>query len=151
MIAPTSPASTICRVITSGLTIPLATVAATSIDTNAPAKLRNAALITASLGERARVGARGDRVRRVMEAVRKVKEQRNRHGGDKSGQIQGRYAFFTKMFPMTLAAVSQASITSSNASKMSFQRITTSGSASPMCNSSAIASRTTRSPSFSRR
>ena len=38
-----------------GSTIPLATVAATSIDTNAPAKLRIAALTTAARGESARV------------------------------------------------------------------------------------------------
>jgi hypothetical protein len=55
IIAPTSPASTIFSVIASGSTIPLATVAATANETKAPAKLRTAALSTASLGDKARV------------------------------------------------------------------------------------------------
>ena len=48
------------------------------------------------------------------------------------------------------ATCSQASIASSRRSKMSFQRMTTSGSM-PASNSDAMASRLTRSPSFSRR
>jgi hypothetical protein len=55
VIAPTSPASTTSSVMTSGLTIPVAIVAATSIETNAPRKLRTAALSTATRGESARV------------------------------------------------------------------------------------------------
>src|SRR3954453_9486638 len=55
VIAPTSPARTIFSVIASGSTIPLATVAATLRETNAPAKLRTAADRTASRGESARV------------------------------------------------------------------------------------------------
>jgi hypothetical protein len=49
-----------------------------------------------------------------------------------------------------LATCSQASIASSRRSKMSFQRMTTSGSM-PLSNSDAMASRLMRSPSFSRR
>src|SRR5204862_7347140 len=55
VIAPTSPARTIFRVMASGLTIPLATVAATLNETNAPAKLRTALVRTARRGESARV------------------------------------------------------------------------------------------------
>jgi hypothetical protein len=46
---------TTSSVIASGTTIPLAIVAATSSETNAPTTLRIAALITAARGERARV------------------------------------------------------------------------------------------------
>ena len=55
VIAPTRPASTTSRVTTSGFTIPVATVAATLKETNAPRTLRTAALRTASRGESARV------------------------------------------------------------------------------------------------
>ena len=44
VIAPTSPARTTSSVITSASTIPVAIVAATSSETNAPRKLRTAAL-----------------------------------------------------------------------------------------------------------
>jgi hypothetical protein len=53
VIAPTSPTRTTSSVITAASTIPVATVAATSIDTNAPRKLRIAALTTAVRGESA--------------------------------------------------------------------------------------------------
>jgi hypothetical protein len=55
VIAPTIPASTTSSVITLASTTPLATVAATSSDTNAPRKLSTAAPSTASRGEMARV------------------------------------------------------------------------------------------------
>ena len=55
VIAPTSPARTTSSVITSALTIPVAIVAATSSETNAPRTLRKAALMTAARGDRARV------------------------------------------------------------------------------------------------
>ncbi len=55
VIAPTSPASTTSSVITSASTMPFATVAATSSETNAPAKLRTAAIATATRGVSARV------------------------------------------------------------------------------------------------
>ena len=55
VIAPTRPASTTSSVIASGMTIPFAIVAATSRETNAPRKLRIAALITAARGDSARV------------------------------------------------------------------------------------------------
>src|SRR5215210_1768998 len=55
VIAPTSPASTTSSVIDPGSTIPLATVAATLIETKAPRKFSTAALSTAARGVRARV------------------------------------------------------------------------------------------------
>ena len=55
VIAPTRPARRMSRVITSGSTIPLAMVAATLKEMNAPTKLRMAAMATAARGESARV------------------------------------------------------------------------------------------------
>src|SRR6185295_4023379 len=55
VIAPTRPAITRLRVIASGSTMPLAIVAATSTETNAPRKLRTAALATARRGLKAPV------------------------------------------------------------------------------------------------
>src|SRR5918997_848013 len=55
VIAPTSPAKTIAGVTRVASTIPVAIVAATASERNAPAKLRTAAMETASLGESARV------------------------------------------------------------------------------------------------
>ena len=55
VIAPTRPARTMSSVMTPWSTIPLAIVAATSKDTNAPRKFRIAALMTAVRGESARV------------------------------------------------------------------------------------------------
>ncbi len=54
-IAPTSPANTIDGVTSSASTIPLAIVAATSSEMNAPAKFRIAASATAGRGDSARV------------------------------------------------------------------------------------------------
>src|SRR5215218_3105323 len=54
-IAPIRPAKTIVGVITSALTTSLATVAATSIETKAPAKLSTAAIAIATCGRAARV------------------------------------------------------------------------------------------------
>ena len=53
VIAPTRPAITTSSVITSWSTIPLAIVAATATETNAPAKFSTAALATARRGESA--------------------------------------------------------------------------------------------------
>ena len=55
MIAPTRPAKTIAGVTRSALTMPLAIVAATASEMNAPAKFRIAASVTASFGDSARV------------------------------------------------------------------------------------------------
>src|SRR5829696_1161069 len=54
-IAPISPAKTTSRVTSSGLTMPLAIVAATCSERNAPTKLRIAAIVTATRGAMARV------------------------------------------------------------------------------------------------
>ncbi len=55
VIAPTRPAMTISSVIASWSMMPFAIVAATATETNAPAKLRTAALATATRGLSARV------------------------------------------------------------------------------------------------
>src|SRR3954470_11810645 len=55
MIAPMSPAKTTVGVMASAFTIPLATVAATASEMNAPTKLRSAANVTAIRGGSARV------------------------------------------------------------------------------------------------
>ena len=55
MIAPTRPPKTTVGVITSPFTMPLATVAATLSEMNAPTKLSTAAMLTATLGFRAPV------------------------------------------------------------------------------------------------
>ena len=55
VIAPTRPARTTSSVIADESTIPVATVAATSSETNAPAKFRTAAIRTAARGDSARV------------------------------------------------------------------------------------------------
>ncbi len=76
VIAPTSPARTTLSVIASGLTMPLAIVAATLNETNAPMKFMTAATRTATRGDIARVDdARRYRVRGVVEAVREVEEE----------------------------------------------------------------------------
>src|SRR3954464_5009701 len=54
-IAPISPAKTVSSVIEVESTIPLAIVAATASDRNAPTKFRLADIATAARGERARV------------------------------------------------------------------------------------------------
>jgi hypothetical protein len=54
-IAPISPPKTIVGVTASASTMPLATVAATSSEMNAPTKLRTAAMSTAARGDIARV------------------------------------------------------------------------------------------------
>ena len=54
-IAPIRPPKTIVEVIASADTMPLATVAATSSETNAPTKLRTADMATAARGDIARV------------------------------------------------------------------------------------------------
>ena len=54
-IAPTSPANTIVSVTCAGSTIPVAIVAATFSEMNAPAKLSTAAIATAARGDSARV------------------------------------------------------------------------------------------------
>ena len=54
-MAPTRPANTTCRVMRSAATMPLAIVAATFSERNAPTKLRIAAIRIATRGGRARV------------------------------------------------------------------------------------------------
>ena len=54
-IAPIRPANTTAGVTSSAFTIPVAIVAATASDRNAPTKLSNAASVTATRGGRARV------------------------------------------------------------------------------------------------
>src|SRR6202034_2341582 len=72
---------------------------------------------------------------------------------DALGQVppaQWRLPRLSIMPSITCATVSHASTAASSDSKMSFQRITTIGSAPPPANSEATPSRSSRSPSFSR-
>ena len=55
VMAPISPANTTVGVMNSALTMPLAMVAATASEMNAPTKFRIAAIVTATRGGRARV------------------------------------------------------------------------------------------------
>jgi hypothetical protein len=65
-------------VIASASTIPVAIVAATLSETKAPRMLRHAALTTAARGESARVETLvAIEIRRVVEAVREVEEERD--------------------------------------------------------------------------
>ena len=118
VIAPTRPASTTSSVIVAGSTMPLAIVAATLIETNAPAKLSTAAMRDRRpRRERPRRDARRDRVRGVVEAVREVEEERHDDDGDEGAvHALSPTAFLTTMFAITLAAVSQASSARSSAS-----------------------------------
>ena len=108
VIAPTSPARITSSVIVLGSTMSFAIVAATLSETNAPAKLRIAAIRTAVRGESALVEIDGgDGVRRVVEAVREVEEERDRDDRDES-RVHA-YWLLTRMLAITLAAVSHAS------------------------------------------
>ena len=91
VIAPTSPARmTFERDRAPGLTIPFAIVAATSIETNAPTKLRIAAISDrGARRQRARRDARRDRVRGVVEAVREVEEERDDDDRDEREVLHG--------------------------------------------------------------
>ena len=67
--------------------IPLPTVCATAVVTNAPTRFATDAISTASRGESARVEiARRDRVRRVVEAVREVEDERDDDRDDEQRQ-----------------------------------------------------------------
>ena len=118
MIAPTRPASTTLSVTASGSTMPVATVAATFSETNAPAKLKIAGDDDRrARGERPRRHARRDRVRGVVEAVREVEEERDDDDRDEGEVLHAsRPQLLTTMFAMTFAAVSQASSARSSAS-----------------------------------
>ena len=117
VIAPTRPASRMLSVIASGLTMPLATVAATLNEMKAPAKLRIAAIATALRGESARV----ETLVAIEFAVSWkpfVKSKKSATATTATSvtcSIAG-YAFLTTMFAITLAAVSQASSARSRAS-----------------------------------
>ena len=96
----------------------MATVAATSKETNAPATLRIAAVRTASRGERARV----ETLVAIEFAVSWkpfVKSKKSAVATTATrvrSSKTGTYTFLTTMLPITLAAVSQASRASSSAS-----------------------------------
>ena len=118
--------------------IPLPTVFATAVVANAPARFAIAAISDREpRRERARRDRGGDRVRRVVEAVREVEGERD---DDRDDEQRHRYRFLTRIASSTSAAFSQASTASSSCSWMSFQRMIVSGSA-PERKRSAIASR----------
>ena len=116
VIAPTRPARTTLSVITSALTIPVATVAATSSEMNAPTKLRIAAMSTAGRGGSARV----ETVVAMAFAVSWkpfVKSKKSATATTATSVTSmGAQAFFTTMLFRTCAAVSQASSARSSAS-----------------------------------
>ncbi len=117
VIAPVSPARTMSSVITSGSTIPFAIVAATAIETNAPAKLSTAAIATAARGERARV----ETLVAIEFAVSWNPFVKSKKSATATTATSVRsptcgYAFLTTMFAITLAAVSHASSARSSAS-----------------------------------
>ena len=118
VIAPTRPARITSGVTTLCSTIPFAIVAATAKEMNAPAKFRIAALISSGPWRHGpRRHARGDRVRRIVEAVGEVEEEGNRDDGDEREVVhRASYAFLTTMFAITFAALSVASIARSSPS-----------------------------------
>jgi hypothetical protein len=135
-------------VTSSASTIPLAIVAATSSEMNAPTKLSTAARPTARRGDSARVeidvatalAVSWNPFVKSNESAVATTIQRT--------TSPSHYVFLIVMPSRMCATRSVASIASSSRSKMSFQRITSIGSM-PVSNSDASASRTTRSPSFS--
>ena len=109
VIAPTSPARMTSGVTASWSTIPLAIVAATAKETNAPRKLRIAALITAARGESARV----ETLVAIELAVSWkpfVKSKKSATATTAQSVSSMRQAFLTTTFAITLAARSAASI-----------------------------------------
>ena len=101
--------------IESASTIPVATVAATWSDTNAPAKFRTAAIATAARG----VSARVETLVAIEFAVSWkpfVKSKKSATTTTATSVSSTGYAFLTTMFATTFAAVSHASIAFSSAS-----------------------------------
>ena len=134
-------------------TIPWATVAATLREMKAPTKFRIAAKPTASRGDMARVEMEvattfavswKPLVKSNASAVRTTMTRM------RSFSIARGQEFLMTIPSRMFATRSVASIAASRRSKMSFQRITNIGSM-PASKSDAIASRLTRSPSFSSR
>ena len=105
-------------VIASGFTIPFAIVAATANETNAPAKLRIAARMTAVRG----VSARVETLVAIAFAVswkpfvKSKKSATTTTATRVRSSTPPRLSFLTRMFAMTFAAVSQASSARSSAS-----------------------------------
>ncbi len=118
VIAPTRPAITTSSVIASWSTMPFAIVAATATETNAPAKLRTAALKTATRGLSARV----ETLVAIELAVSWKPFVKSKNSAmattatrvrficvSSSRRVRAGYAFLTTMFAITFAAVSQLS------------------------------------------
>ena len=109
VIAPTRPARTMSSVIASWSTIPFAIVAATLIETKAPAKLSIAALATAFRGDSARV----ETLVAIEFAVSWKPFVKSKNSATattaQSVSLHGIYAFLTTMFAIMFAAVSQLS------------------------------------------
>jgi hypothetical protein len=118
VIAPTRPASSTSSVIASGLTMSFATVAATLIETKAPAKFRTAAMSTAARGPSAPV----DTLVAIEFAVswkpfvKSKKSATTMTATSRMVVSVMSYWFLTTMFPSTFAVFSQASSASSSAS-----------------------------------
>src|SRR6476659_6867046 len=107
VIAPTSPARMMSSVIPSGSTMPLAIVAATLNEMKAPTKLRIAAIKTALRGERARV----ETLVAIEFAVSWKPFVKSKNSATTTTAMRVMviwecvYAFLTRMFAITLAAV----------------------------------------------
>ena len=143
-IAPISPAKITVVVIAAGSTTSLATVAATSSEMNAPAKLRTAAKATASRGGIARVEIE---VATTLAVSWKPLVKSNASAVAttrpriRSPSLTTRAQAFLMTMPSRMWATdSVASIARSSLRKMSLQRITNIGSI-PFANSDATASR----------
>ena len=115
VIAPTRPAMTTSSVMISWSTMPFAIVAATSIETKAPAKFSTAALATAMRGESARV----ETLVAIEFAVSWkpfVKSKKSATATTAQSVASTGQAFLTTMLAIVFAAVSQLSSASSSRS-----------------------------------
>ena len=131
--------------------MPLAIVAATASERNAPTKFRLAAMITAIRGDIARVETDVAIEFAVSwNPLVKSKAIAVPTTIQRTASECIPYRFLMMMPSSVCTAFSVESIASSRRSKMSFQRITIIGSI-PWSNSEATASRWMRSPSFSSR
>ena len=116
VIAPVSPASTMSSVTAVGIDDPLRDRGGNLDRDERPEEVEDGGHGDGRAGgESFGRYARGDRVRRVVEAVREVEEERDDHDGDEL-DVQLGYVPLTRMFATTFAAVSQASRARSSAS-----------------------------------
>ena len=130
-IAPIRAASTVCVVASPVSMMPLPTVLATAVVTNAPTRFATDAIATASRGESARVEIEVATAFAVSwkPFVKSKPSATTTTTTRRKSPSTAAYRFLTTIASRTSAAFSQASIASSSPSKMSFKRMTVSGSA----------------------